>query len=112
MTSFIHSHETIIPILPHFAVLSSVDDEGGIIRSAKFCGMCVLNLERDGLPAEPVTDIISVAVVHRYANGVVENSFEVCQEVWVGEVACFLERVIDIVVGFCVVQVDTKGGLT
>ena len=103
MTCFVDTHEAVIAILPYFAILGAVDDEGRVTRSAEFCGVRVFDLEGDGLPAEPVADVVGVAVVHGYADGVVENRFEVCEEVWVGEVACFLEGVIDIIVGFCVI---------
>ena len=103
MACFVDAHEAVIAVLAHFAVLGAVDDEGGVARGAEFGGVGVLDLEGDGLPAEPVADVVGVAVVHGYADGVVEDGFEVCEEVWVGEVACFLEGVEDVVVGFCVV---------
>ena len=108
---FIDSHEAVITVLSHFAILSSVNNEGCIACSAEFCGVRVIKLEGYGLPAKPVADVVSVTMIHCYANGVVENHFEVCEEVWVREVARFLKGVINIVVGFCVIQIDTKGGL-
>ena len=103
MACFVDAHEAVIPVLPHFAILGTVDDKGCVTGSAEFCGVRVVDLEGNGLPAEPIADVVSVAVVHGYANGIVENRFEVCEEVWVSKVACFLEGVSNIIVGFCVI---------
>ena len=103
MTCFIDTHEAVIPILPYFAIFSPVNNERRVPCSAEFCRVRVIKLEGDSLPAKPVADVVSVAVVHSYANGVVENHFEVCEEVWVNEVTCFLERVVNIVVGVCII---------
>ena len=103
MACFIDTHEAEISILPHFAILGPIDDERCIACSAKFGGVGVINLEGDGLAAEPITDIVCIAVVHSYSDGVVEDHFKVCKEIWVNKVTCFLECVINIVVGFRVV---------
>ncbi len=111
MACFIDSHEAVITVLSHFAILSSVNNERCVACCAEFCGVSVIKLEGHGLPAKPVADVVSVTMIHCYANRVVENHFEVCEEVWVREVARFLKGVINIVVGFCVIQIDTKGSL-
>lgn len=111
MTCLIDTHEAEIPILPYFAILSPVNYKGRVARSAEFCGVRVVDLEGNSLPTKPVADVVGITVVHSYTNGVVEDRFEVCEEVWINKVACFLEGVIDISIGVRVVQVDAEGGL-
>ena len=74
--------------------------------------MSVIEGEGDGLPAEPVAGEVGIAVVEGDADGVVEDHFEVGNEVGVGEIATLLERVGDVLAN-CgsggVVEVDAEG---
>ena len=111
MARFVDAHEAVIPILTNFAILYTVNYKWRITSCAKFSSVSVIEAEGDGLAAKPIADIVSIAVVHSYADGVVKNRFQVCEEVGVSEVACLLEGVVDIVIGICVVQIDSEGGL-
>ena len=112
MPRLINSRKTQIPVLPHFAEFFSVDDERCIISSGKLCAMSVIEGEGDGLPAEPVAGEVGIAVVEGDADGVVEDHFEVGNEVGVGEIATLLERVGDVLAN-CgsggIVEVDAEG---
>ena len=108
MPRLINSHKTKIPILPHFTVFFSVDDERCVISSAKLCAVRVVDGEGDGFPAEPIADVVSIAVVHGHADRVVKNHFEVGKEIGIGEITGLLKSVVDVVVGFGIVEVDAK----
>ena len=109
MPRFVDSHEAEIPILSYFTVFFSVDDEGGVAGSAEFCAVGVVDGEGDSLAAEPVADVVGVAVVEGDADGVVEDHFEVGKEIGIGEVTGLLEGVINVVVGFSIVEVHAEG---
>ena len=65
--------------------------------------MGVVDVEGDGLAAEPVADVVCVAVDEGDTDGIVEDRFEVGEEIGVDEVARLLECVVDVVVGVCVI---------
>lgn len=115
MARLVDPREAEVAVLAHFAVLGPVNDKGGVARGSECIGMRVVDGEGDGLPAEPVADVVGVAVVQSHADGVVEDHFEVGDEVRVGEVAGHLEGVGDVVVGLGVIEVDADcvldGGL-
>ena len=96
MARLINSRKTKIPILPHFTVFFSVDDERYVISSGKLCAVGVIEGEGDGLPAEPVAGVVGIAVVESNADGVVEDHFEVGEEVGIGVVTTLLEGVEDV----------------
>ena len=75
MARFVDTHEAVIPILPDFSKFCRIDNKGCITCCAKFGSVSVIKAEGDGLAAKPVADIVSIAVVHDYADGVVENRF-------------------------------------
>ena len=68
--------------------------------------MCIINIERDLLATEPVTNVVRVPVNQSYSDGIVENQLEVCEEIRVNKVACFLKRVVNVVVGVGIVQIN------
>ena len=109
MPRLINSQETKVPILPHFTVFFSVDDERCVISSAEFCAVGVVDGEGDGLPAEPVANVVGIAVVEGDTDGVVEDHFEVGKEIRIREVAGLLEGVVDVVVGLSIVEVHAEG---
>lgn len=77
-------------------------NEGGYVLG----GVGVVGGERDGLPSEPVADVVCVAVDEGDADGGVQDHLEVFDEVREDEVAGLLEGVVDLVIGvLCVVQV-------
>lgn len=65
--------------------------------------------EGDGFAAEPVADVVCVAVDEGDTDGEVEGFFEVVDEVGPDEVAGLLEGVVDSLVGGCVVEVYADG---
>ena len=109
MPRFIDSHKAEIPILSHFTVFFSVDDERCVISSTELCAVGVVDGEGDGFPAEPVADIIGITVEEGDADGVVEDHLKVRKEVGIGEVTSLLEGVVHVVVGFRIVEVHAEG---
>ena len=109
MTRLIDPQETKIPILPHFTVFFSIDDERCVTSGAELCAVGVVDGEGDGFPAKPVADVVGIAVVECDADGVVEDHFEVRKEVGIGEVTGLLEGVVDVVVGLRIVEVHAEG---
>ena len=95
MPALVHAQEAKIAVLPHLAVLGAVDGERGVACSGEFGGVGIVDGERNGLAAEPVANVIGVAVVEGHADAGVEERFEVCDEVGVDEVAGVDECVID-----------------
>ena len=81
MPGLIDSRKTEISILPHFTKFFSINDEGCVISSSKLCAVGVIEGQGDGLPAEPVAGVVGIAVVEGNADGVVEDLFEVGNEV-------------------------------
>ena len=63
------------------------------------------------MPSEPVADVVCIAMVQSHADGAVEEEFEIGEPVGVDEVAGFLEGVVDVGVGFGIVQVHAKSVL-
>ena len=114
MPRLIYSRKTKIPVLPHFTVFFSVDDERCVVSSGELCAVGVIEGEGDGLPAEPVAGEVGIAVVEGDADGVVKDHFEVGDEVGIGEVTTLLEGVGDVEAD-CgiggIVEVDAEGCL-
>jgi hypothetical protein len=77
--------------LPDLAVFSSVDGERLVSGGGELLGVGVVQCERDGFTAEPVTDVVCVAVEEVDAKALVEQVLEVLAEVGVDEVARVLE---------------------
>jgi hypothetical protein len=77
--------------LPDLTILRSVYDERLVSGCGKLLGMRVVECERDGFAAEPVTDVVCVAVEEVDAKALVEQVLEVLAEVGVDEVAGVLE---------------------
>jgi len=77
--------------LPDLAVLGSVDGEGLVSGGGELLRVRVVELERDGFAAEPVADVVCVAVEEVDAETLVEQVLEVLAEVGVDEIACVLE---------------------
>ena len=73
--------------------------------------MGVVDGEGDGLPAEPITDVVGIAVVEGDADGVVKNHFEVGKEVRIGEITGLLKGVVNVGVGLSIVEVHAEGVL-
>lgn len=105
----VDAREAEVAVLAHLAVLGPADGEGHVARGREAGLVGVVERVGDGLAAEPVADVIGVAVVERHADGVVEDHFEILNEVGVGEVARDLEGVAHVVVRFRVVQVHAEG---
>ena len=111
MPRLIDSHKAEIPILSHFTVFFSVNDERCVISSTEFCAVDVVDGERHGFPAEPVADVVGIAVVEGDADGVVEDHLKVRKEVGIGEVTGLLEGIINVSVGFSIVEINAEGVL-
>ena len=109
MPRLIDFHKAEIPILSHFTVFFSVNDERCVISSTEFCAVGVVDGEGDGFSAEPVADVVGIAVVEGDADGVVEDHLKVREEIGIGEVTRLLEGVVNVIVGFCIVEVYAEG---
>ena len=77
--------------MPDLAVLRSVHREGLVPGGGELLGVGVVECERDGFSAEPVADVVCVAVEEVDAKTLVEQVLEVLAEVGVDEVAGVLE---------------------
>lgn len=97
-----------IAVLARLPVLDPVDQQGRVPGCGKLLAVDVLGCERDGFAAEPVADVVCIAVDQGDADGSREDVFKVSEEVWPDEVACLLEGVVDFVVGLGVVYVDAE----
>lgn len=80
-----------VPVLPDFTVFRSVDGEGLVSGGGELLGVRVVECERDGLAAEPVTDVVCVAVEEVDTQALVEQVLKILAEVGVDEVAGVLE---------------------
>jgi hypothetical protein len=118
--------------LPDLAVLRSVHREGLVPGGGELLGVGVVECERDSLSAEPVANVVCVAVEEVDAKALIEQVLEVLAEVGVDEVTRVLElprgngnqlcswgdhvlqgvySPVDVRVGGSVVQVHTNGAL-
>ena len=80
-----------VSVLPDFTVFRSVDGEGLVSGGGELLGVRVVECERDGLAAEPVTDVVCVAVEEVDTQALVEQVLKILAEVGVDEVAGVLE---------------------
>jgi hypothetical protein len=69
----IYSRETEVSILPYLAVLDAVDDEGRVASGVEGGFVGVVDGEGYSFAAEPVADIVCVAVEEGNANAVAED---------------------------------------
>ena len=100
---FVHPQEAEVAVLAHLAELGSVDDEGRVARGAELGRVDVIHLEGDRLAAEPIADVVCVAIDQRHTDRIVENRFEICEEIWINEVARLLECIVNVGVGIGVI---------
>jgi len=98
-----------VAVLARLAVLDAVDDQGRVARGAELGRVFVVGGQGDGLAAEPVADVVGVAVDEGDADGELEELLEVVDEVGPDKVAGLLEGVVDLGVGGGVVDVDADG---
>lgn len=103
MASFVDAGEAEISVLACLAVFSAVYDEWDVAGFRKFSLVGVGNLFGHSLTAEPIADVIGVAVDERHAYAIVEDHLKVVEEDWVSKVAGLLERVVHVVVGLRIV---------
>lgn len=92
----VHAQKGKLAVLAHFAVLLAVNDEGGVAGRRKSFHVGVVERKAEGFAAEPVADVVGVAVDEGHADAVVEDRFEVFFEVRVDEVAGDLEALADL----------------
>lgn len=109
MASFVDAGEAKISVLARLAVFDTVDDEWDVAGFGELGRVRVGNLLGDSLPAEPIADVIGVAIDEGHAYAVVEYQLEIVNEDWVGKVAGLLKRIVNVIVGLRIVHVDTKG---
>ena len=111
MPGLIDSRKTEVSILPHFTKFFSINDEGYVISSSKLCTVVVIEGQGGGLPAKPVAGVVGIAVVEGNADVVVEDHFEVGNEVGIDIITTLLEGVEDVLadggIG-AIVEVDAK----
>jgi hypothetical protein len=91
VTCLIQPREREVAILAGLTVLCTINQEGGVARSAELLGVCVVDGEGDGLTAKPVANVVCVAVDEGNADTVPENLFKIFDEVGVYEVTGVLE---------------------
>ena len=112
MSGFVDSCKAEIAILPDLAVLDVVDHEGRVAGGVELFRVRVVDLLGDGLAAEPVADVIGVAVHEGDAHVEVEQVFEIGNVDGVGEIAGIGEALEDEGAGWSgVVEVDPEGVL-
>lgn len=111
VTGLVDPGEGEVAVLAGLAVLDAVDEQGGVAGFAELGGVRVVRRERDRLAAEPVADVIRVAIDERDAHGVGEDGFEVIDEVGPDVVAGLLEGEVDFLVAHGVVEVYAQGVL-
>ena len=88
--ALVHPGEGEVAVLARLAVLLAVDHEGDVGRLAELGCLGVLGGERDRLAAEPVADVVGVAVDEGDAHGAaIQDGFEVLYEIGPDEVALF-----------------------
>ena len=108
MSGLVHSQETEISILSHFAVLGPINDKGYVSCLRKFLGVNVPDLIRGRFAAKPVTNIVGVAIDERHADAIVEDHFELVEEVWIREITRLLKGVENIVIRLRVVKINAE----
>lgn len=54
VASLVDAREGEVAVLPHFAVLNSVDNKGRVARGAEFVAVRIVHRERNGFAAEPL----------------------------------------------------------
>lgn len=108
VAGLVDAQEAEVAVLAHLSVVGAVDEEWCVARGSELVRVGVVDGQGDGFAAEPVADVICVAVDERNAHRVVEDHFEVGDEVWVGEVAGIGKCVVDIIVGLGIVEVDAE----
>ena len=109
MPRLVYTHEAKIPCLPHLAILRAINDEGLVARGAELLSVGEVERERDGLAAEPVADVVRVAVIQRYAHAVVQDHLEIIFEDGEDEVARVVKAEADGVAGVGgVVEIHTE----
>ena len=110
MSGFVDPREAEIAILPDLAVFDVVDDEGRVAGCVELLGVRVVDLLGDGLAAEPVADVVGVAVHEGDAHVQIEQVLEIGDVDGVGEVAGVREALEDEAAGGGgVVEVDAEG---
>ena len=109
MAGLVDTGEGEVAELAGFAELDAIDEEGRVACFAEVGAVGVVHGEGDGFAAEPVADVVCVAVNEGDADGEAEEGLEVVDEVGPDEVAGLLEGVEDFVVGLGVVDVDADG---
>lgn len=108
MPGLVHSQETKISILSHFAVLGPINDKGDISCLRKFLGVSVPDLIRCGFAAKPVTDIVGVTIDESHAHAIVEDLFELVEEVRICKITGFLKGVENIVIRLRIVKINAE----
>jgi hypothetical protein len=103
MSRFIHPSEREVAILASLSIFHSVNEERRIAGGLELFAVLVLGCEGDGLAAEPVADVVGVAVDKGNAHRPGQDVFQVFEEVGPDKVSGLLECEVDLVVGFGVV---------
>lgn len=73
MPRFVDSGEREVAVLSDFAILLTAPDERLVARRSELFAVCVVHCERDCLSAEPVTDIVSIAIEQADTNTAPNN---------------------------------------
>lgn len=109
VAGLVNTGEREVAVLAGLAVLDAVDHHGDVTGGAELFSVGVVHREGDGLAAEPVADVVGVAVDERDADGQLEDLLQVFDEVGPDEVAGLLEGEVDVVVRLRVIDVHADG---
>ena len=109
MASFVDPGEREVAELSHLAVFDTIDGQWLVSGGGELSLVCVINSQGDCLATKPVADVIGIAIVQAHSYAIVQEHFEVLNEVWVHEVASALELPVNVRVRVRVVAIHTDG---
>lgn len=109
MAGLVNSEEAEVAVLAHLAVFLALDNERNVACLGKLGLVGKVELLGDGFTAKPIADVIGVAIEETNADTVVDDNLEVVDKDWVSEVAGASKRVVNVTIGFRVVQIHAQG---
>ena len=111
VAGFVDAREAEVAVLLRLAVLDAVVREGDVTGGGELSRVGVVERVGDCLAAEPVADVVRVAVEKVHPHPQVEDCLQIFEEIGVDEVAGVLEAPVDIAVGCGVVEADAQSVL-
>lgn len=111
MPTLIHTCEGEVAVLSYFSVLDTAVGQRLVASFCELLAICVLQCQAYGLAAEPVADVVCVAVVEADPHTRCQNMLKIREEIRIDKVAGMLELKVDVVVGVSVVRAHADGFL-